>query len=144
LSPRALDRPRIFLSHSDRDRTFVSRLAKLLEHHRIAVWYSRTRITAAQEWHDEIGKALGQCNWFVIVLTPASVKSPWTKRELMFALRQKRYEKRILPILLQTCRFDRLSWTLESFQMVDFRKGFDNAAESLLRTWRVRIRPPRP
>lgn len=132
-----------FLSHSDRDRAFVSRLARVLDVHGVRVWYSRTKIAAAQEWHDEIGKGLAQCNWFVIVLTPASVGSRWTKRELMFALQQKRYEKRILPILLKPCRPDRLSWTLDSFQMVDFRKSFDEGAEALLRTWGIRLRSPR-
>ena len=48
----------IFLSHSDRDRTFVARLAETLRRHGLPVWYSSTDMVGAQQWHDEIGSAL--------------------------------------------------------------------------------------
>jgi TIR domain len=51
----------------------VSRPARLLEKRGISVWYSRIKIKGVQEWHDEIGKALAKCNWFVLVSTPSSV-----------------------------------------------------------------------
>jgi hypothetical protein len=80
---------------------------------------------------------LAACNWFLLVLTPSSIASGWTKRELMYALQQKRYRNRILPILKKKCRFDRLSWTLASFQMVDFTGTFDEAAKALLAIWKI-------
>jgi hypothetical protein len=58
----------VFLSHSARDRRFVERLAGVLREHGIPVWYSRTNIVGAKQWHDEIGKALTRCDWFVVVL----------------------------------------------------------------------------
>jgi hypothetical protein len=51
----------VFLSHSDRDRPFVTELADMMRHHGIPVWYSRTNILGAQQWHDEIGAALRRC-----------------------------------------------------------------------------------
>ena len=134
---RKKPRLKVFLSHSDRDRPFVSRLARLLEDRGISVWYSRTKIKGAQEWHDEIGKALAQCNWFVLVLTPSSVASGWTKRELMYALQQKRYRNHIVPLIRKTCRHRRLSWTLASIQMIDFTRAFDDGARALLATWGI-------
>jgi len=32
-------------------------------------------IVAAKQWHDEIGNALSRCDWFIVVLTPDSVRS---------------------------------------------------------------------
>ena len=68
-------RVRIFLSHSSTDRRFVERLAGILDNHKLPYWYSVRHIVGAQQWYDETGKALATCNWFVLVLSPASVKS---------------------------------------------------------------------
>ena len=72
----------IFLSHSDRDRGFVVRLAETLRRHGLPVWYSGTDIVGAQQWHDEIGSALRRCDWFVLVLSPGAVNSTWSSENL--------------------------------------------------------------
>ena len=131
----------IFLSHSDRDRGFVVRLAETLRRHGLPVWYSRTDIVGAQQWHDEIGSALRRCDWFVLVLSPDAVNSTWVKRELLFALQQNRLDERIVPLILETCDYEDLSWTLSSFQMADFTQDFEQGARDLLRVWGVGYRP---
>ena len=78
---------RIFLSHASADRRFVERLAGILDSRKLSYWYSQRHVVGAQEWHNEIGKALGRCNWLVLVLTPAATKSKWVKHELLFAPR---------------------------------------------------------
>ena len=125
----------VFLSHSGRDAPFARRLAGMLRDHGLPVWYSPTEIVGAQQWHDEIGAALGRCDWFVVVLSPNAVKSEWVRRELLFALNERRYQDRIAPVLLRNCNIRRLSWTLSSFQHVDFRKSFPQGARQLLRVW---------
>lgn len=129
-----------FLSHSGADRDFASGLAEVLRRHGVPVWYSRTDIAGAQQWHDEIGAALRRCDWFLLVLSPASIASMWVKRELIFALQQNRFENGIVPLLYQTCDIERLSWVLPSFQTVDFRGGYDDGCRSLLRLWGIGYR----
>ena len=124
-----------FLSHSSQDHEFVTRLADELRRHGVPVWYSQTNVLGAQQWHDEIGAALRSCDWFLLVLSPHSVESMWVKRELLFALQQERFADRIVPILLQPCGFDRLSWVLPGFQFVDFQQSFDDGCRALLRVW---------
>ncbi len=99
------------------------------------VWYSQTNIVGAQQWHDEIGRALQRCDWFVVVLSPSSVKSRWVKHELVYALNDPRYEDHIVPISYRTCDPSRLSWTLQAFQAVDFTGKFDAGCRDLLRVW---------
>lgn len=139
---------RIFLSHSDKDRSFVVRLARVLEQHKIPYWYSAKHVAGAQQWHDEIGRALAQCDWFLVVLTPDAVRSQWVKRELLFALDEDRYSQRIIPLLRKPCKYSRLSWTLPAFQLVDFTADFDAGCRQLLRIWKIKYRPaaasPRP
>ncbi|MGH8064677.1 MAG: toll/interleukin-1 receptor domain-containing protein [Candidatus Entotheonellia bacterium] len=89
----------------------------------------------AQQWHDEIGAALRRCDWFVLVLSPNAVESIWVKRELLFSLQQNRFEDKIIPLLYQPCTYERLSWTLSLFQMVDFTQTFEQGCRDLLRVW---------
>src|SRR5271154_1207935 len=123
----------VFLSHSSSDRSFLIRLARTLRQHRIKFWYSAAHIAGAKQWHDEIGRALARCEWFLIVLTPSSVRSQWVKRELLFALNEGRYNERIIPVLRTPCDYARLSWTLPAFQLVDFSGNFDVGCRQLLR-----------
>ena len=130
-----------FLSHSSLDHDFVTGLADALRRHGVPVWYSRTNIMGAQQWHDEIGAALRRCDWFLLVLSPNAVASMWVKRELIFALQQNRFENRIVPLLWQACDFDRLSWMLSSFQIIDFRRTFEDGCRDLLRLWGLGYQP---
>jgi hypothetical protein len=130
----------IFLSHSSKDRVFASRISSALTRRGIKVFYSRKNIRGAQQWHDEIGKALARCNWFLIVLSPAAVRSEWVKRELVYALQAKRYGRRIAPLLLKSCKTDKLSWTLSGFQYIDFRRNFDAGLSELLAFWAPQLK----
>lgn len=127
----------IFLSHASGDRRFANKLANTLRKKGIAVWYGRTHLRGAQQWQREIGKALQRCDWFVVVLSPKSVKSMWVERELSYALNQKRYQDKIVPVLLRQCDHENFNWTLASFQMVDFTQIFPQGLLKLLKVWRL-------
>lgn len=131
----------IFFSHSTQDGEVAARVVSVLRRHGLPVWYSATQIRGAQQWHDEIGAALGRCDWFVLLLTPAAVESMWVKRELLFALNQERYENRIVPLLVRDCDVDRLSWVLPVFQTIDFRGDFNVACREMLRVWGIGYLP---
>lgn len=131
----------IFLSHSDRDRQFVTDLVDMMRRHGLPVWYSRTNILGAQQWHDEIGAALNRCDWFVLILSPGAVESIWVKRELLFSLQQNRFEGKIVPVVFQPCAYDQLSWTLSGFQMIDFTQTFEQGCRDLLQVWGLGYRP---
>ena len=125
----------IFLSHASADRRFADKFALTLRQHGLPVWYSRRHLRGAQQWQDEIGRALRRCDWFIVLLSPAAVKSMWVKRELAYALIQKRLQNRIIPIRHRECDPQRLHWALAGFQMVDATDGLDIACRSLLRAW---------
>ena len=124
-----------FLSHSSRDRQFATEVTEVIRRHGIPVWYSQTNIIGAQEWHDEIGAALRRCNWFVLILSPNSLKSAWVKHELLFALNHHQYRNKIVPLLYKSCKYEKLSWALSSFQIVDFRQSVADGYRELLRVW---------
>jgi hypothetical protein len=125
----------IFVSHAHGDRRFLRRLVAVLRSHGIPFWYSKTHLIGAQRWHDEIGRALARCDWFLVVLSPQATKSEWVKRELVFALNERRYRGKIVPVLLKSCNYNRLSWTLGEFRMVDFTSDFEEGCRKLLKIW---------
>jgi hypothetical protein len=127
---------KLFLSHASADRPFVNKLATFLGTRKIPFWYSKRHVVGAQQWHDEIGKALKRCDWFLVVISPAAVRSKWVKRELMYALNEDRYENRIIPLFYKPCDTEALSWTLASLQRVDFSKNFDQSCQELIKIWR--------
>lgn len=131
---------RLFVSHATADRRFLNKLTSVFNEHNIPFWYSRTHIRGAQQWHDDIGAALRRCDWFLLVLTPAAVRSKWVKRELLYVLQEDRYEKRIIPLVVKPCKFKRLSWTLASFEFIDLSKDFEAGCRNLLRIWGLRYK----
>jgi len=127
----------VFISHAHQDRAFVANLTRILRQERIKYWYSPKHIVGAQQWHDELGKALARCDWFIIVLSPNAVKSKWVGYECVYALNDDRYDGKIVPVLYKTCRWKQLSWTLRGFQWVIFKRDYQTFARKLLKTWRV-------
>lgn len=101
-------------------------------------------IAGAKQWHDEIGRALRRCDWFIVVLSPQSVRSKWVKRELLYALQRDAFQERIIPVLLRPCDVDRLSWTLSALETVDFEASRQAGYRDLFRIWGIRFRPLMP
>lgn len=125
----------VFLSHASADRPYVDAIAATLRAHGIRVWYSTIHIKGAQQWHDDIGRALNRCDWFLLLLSKAAVKSSWVKRELLFALNAKRYEERIVPVAITDCDWRRLSWTLDALQILSLQQGFVPGCRAILAVW---------
>ena len=133
-----MSRPQeLFLSHATCDREFATLLANHLRKHGIPVWYSRTEIRGSQEWQDEIGLSLERCDWFTVILSPASIRSMWVKREVANALEQRRLMTKIVPIMYKSCMPRKLSWVLSSIQRIDFSIDPKIGLKELLGLWGI-------
>ncbi|HKZ55946.1 MAG TPA: toll/interleukin-1 receptor domain-containing protein [Anaerolineales bacterium] len=131
----------VFLSHSSKNKVPAKDLAETIRNHGVPVWYSPTNIKSAQRWHDEIGKALRRCDWFLVLISRDSVCSRWVRMELAYALNHNQYDNHILPIKLEVCDHEQLSWTLEIFQMVEFDGSSDEAYAQILDAWGLTFDP---
>lgn len=65
----------------------------------------------------------------------------WVKRELFYALIQKRFNKKIVPVLYRKCDYQKLHWALPSFQVVDFTGDFEIGCRDLLKVWGLDYKP---
>ena len=131
----------VFLSHSTKNKASASALAKTLGNHGVPVWYSPRTIRGAQQWHDEIGKALRRCDWFLVMLSQCSVGSKWVKMDLSYALNHSQYDDHILPVQIEKCQPEQLSWTLEVFQIVELKGKSDDGYAEILKTWGLGFEP---
>ena len=122
----------VFLSHSTKNRNITEKVAETLRSHKIPIWYSDDSIKGAQKWHDEIGKALRRCDWFVVLLSADSITSKWVKMELGYALNHSQYDEHILPVLLEDCDYESLSWTQEFFQMANLSNNLEEGYKEIL------------
>src|SRR5438045_93317 len=116
----------VFISHSNRDVKIAKRIAATLRDHGVPSFFSPTNILGAQQWQNEILRALQRCDWFLVVLSPDAIKSMWVNRETAFALNDRRYENRIVPLFYRDCDLGPLAW-LQLFQIVDFRGNYASA-----------------
>ena len=112
----------------------AQRIAEILGDRGVPTFYAPANIIGHQQWQDEILKALQRCDWFLVLLSPHAVQSMWVKRETAFALKEKRYEDRIIPLNYRDCDLGQLAW-LNLYQFVDFRVDFHHSARELLRAW---------
>ena len=113
----------VFLSHASEDAPMPENLANTLMRHGVPVFFSSVNIIGAQQWQNEILGALRRCDWFVVILSPSAISSMWVKREVAYALQDRRYENRIIPLKYMDCPLESLQW-LTLFQMIDFAADF--------------------
>lgn len=114
-------KPKVFVSHSSADRAFVEReIIRFLEHHKIDTWYARDDIHTAAKWEKSIREGLKICDWFLVVLSPASVASEWVQTEVHWAMQRR--PGNIVPVLIEECDPAELHLMLEQIQFVDFRQ----------------------
>jgi len=129
----------VFFSHANQDAAMAARIVGMLRDHGIPTFFAPSNLMGAQQWQDEILEALHRCDWFIVLLSPDAVQSMWVKRETALALNDRRYEDRIIPLKYRDCELGTLRW-LSSYQMVDFRRAYNEACRQLLRIWGVGLK----
>jgi hypothetical protein len=134
----------IFLSHASKDRRQARELAQALRDVGLKVWYSESHLQGAQPWHDELGRALKRCDWLLLLLTPSAIRSKWVKRELVYALSDDRYEDHIIPFILKPCNPLKLSWVLQTIQMIDATSNRSAAIQKVSTLWGIGAKKVRP
>ncbi len=82
------DEPYIFVSYAHKDSALVFPELVALRDKGYRIWYDEG-IDPGNEWPEDIAKALRDCAYFVVFITPYSVDSPYVRKEIDFALKKK-------------------------------------------------------
>jgi TIR domain len=112
--------PRAFVSHSSQDHVFVEGFAADLRANGVDAWYSGWEIKPGDSIRKKIDDGLGDCEFFIIVLSKNSITRPWVQTELDAATVGKLTGKvrKIIPIKIEDCGI--LPPTLASLCWEDF------------------------
>jgi tetratricopeptide (TPR) repeat protein len=125
----------VFLSHSSVDKPFVRKLAEEFEKHGIKVWVDEGEITIGDSLMGNIEEGIKKAEYFAIVLSKHSIKSPWVEVEYRAAFSLELQNKiRVLPILIHDVE---VPLFLQDKLYGDFRSSTNFAAsfEELLRVF---------
>ncbi|MEP7011378.1 MAG: toll/interleukin-1 receptor domain-containing protein [Acidobacteriota bacterium] len=95
----------VFLSHSSTDKPFVRKLARSLATRGHTVWLDEIELQPGDSLVQRISEALEKADFVAAVISPASIKSRWVKKELQLAATKELRDNRtiILPILIGRC-----------------------------------------
>lgn len=123
----------VFISYSRTDMEFVQRLAKDLEQEGFDVWWDVTDIQGSDVWERRIEDGLRTSQYFIVVLTPASLESRWVRREYLSA---DNSGIKIIPLRLKP--YDVTPLALRDIQLVDaIGRAYTDVLADILRTLKL-------
>lgn len=127
-----MDRPTVFLSHSSRDKPFVSRLAIDLKSKGVPVWFDQWELKVGDSLSERIEHGISQSGWLAVVISKNSVSSDWVQKELRAAQARELRDKSVfvLPIIIDDCE---IPLFLLDKLYADFRSSYDQGLEALLK-----------
>src|SRR5579872_399162 len=96
---------KIFLSYSHSDKPFAETIARALRSKGLDVWFDQWEIQPGDSIVEKIfTNGLKDCECFLVVLSVASVASPWVRYELDSAMvRKLEGLTRVIPVLKEQC-----------------------------------------
>jgi TolB-like protein/Tfp pilus assembly protein PilF len=118
------DGPYVFVSYSHADATRVFPELQRLRDMGFNVWYDEG-ISPGESWRGELANAIGNCDTFLIFITPNSAASEHCHREVNFA--QTRGRKLLAVHLVQSALSDELEFNLSDRQAI-LRYNLDDEA----------------
>jgi hypothetical protein len=121
----------IFISYSHEDKDFVDRLAAKLVKHKARVWIDRWELHVGDSIIERIQDAIQESDALIVVISEASMKSEWCKRELSSGLMRELEERKVLvlPALLEKCE---MPVFLRGKKYADFTKNMSDGLNDIL------------
>ena len=100
----------VFISHSEKDRSYATSLGKVLRGAGLHVWEPRD-VQPGDNWALKIGEALAEADAVIVLLSPDSVASEWVRREIELAISLPHFKGRLIPVQVRPTR--EVPWILQ-------------------------------
>ncbi len=127
---------RVFISHSSKDKGYANFLYADLRDAGCDPWLDEWDIVGGESIPSEIEKGIDNCDFLIILLSTASVDSPWVRAEWESSIWDEYNDKKvkIIPLLIEECSIPRF---LKFKKYIDFRKDYSIGLQELLRSMEV-------
>jgi hypothetical protein len=129
---------RVFISHSGSDQGFVDSLRAALIREGLSVWNPQ-ELLPGDNWLLEAGRALERADAIVFVLSPDSVDSASSKREIQYVTAHAKFEHRVFPVRVGE-HVEKVPWVLRDL-VID---APDADTEYAAREIAKRLKPAKP
>ncbi len=95
----------IFLSHAHEDAEFARRLGNDLIRKGLRVWIDKAELQVGDSLLLKIAEGLETMDYLAVIMSGASVRSEWVRREVEIAINEEIAGRRVkvLPVLLEDC-----------------------------------------
>jgi len=113
------NKPRVFLSHSKKDKEFIHRLCRDLRSCQIEPWLDSQEIRHGQPWLDAIFESgIPTCDAILVYLTKSSIESAMVKKEIDAGIIKKLNESQVafLPYVSQEILREKLRMDIQALQ----------------------------
>lgn len=137
--------PRVFVSHSHQDDAFTQRLVVDLKAAGADVWVDVAGV-GADDFQERINRALASCDWFLLVLTPQAIASPWVRMEVHAGIRLKVQERMqaIIQVLAEPVDQVNIPPTWGTFNHFDATLDYPTARNRVLGVLGLAALPAQP
>lgn len=138
---KKIPQPKVFVSHSSRDKGFVRLLVGDLQNAGLDVWFDEAEIGIGDSIVGRINDAIRDTNYLIVVLSANSVDSPWVQAELNAAMMRQFSNKGmlVLPIKIDQCEVPAL---LKDRVYADFQASYKDAFAKLLKVFKLEFAEP--
>ena len=131
--------PKVFLSHSSEDKTLARKIQIALQGSGLNVWNPDSETFPGDNWAKIRGQALETSNAMIVLLSPESVNSGEVRSDIQYALGNRAYENRLVPVLVgdpQRIPQQKIPWILRKSKMItlpdrEAGEGFQQIVEAL-------------
>jgi TIR domain len=116
---------KVFLSYAQTDKTLAKRIAAGLKKEGFDVWEASSEILPGDNWADKTAKALRESQAMIVLLTPNALASENMLHEIGYAISNKSYKGRLIPVLVGSpgsVPENQIPWILQRLQTVRLPK----------------------
>lgn len=116
---------KVFISYSSKDEALASKLVASLEEAGLDAWYKKREIMPGDNWAEKISQGLKESNAMVVLLTADALESEAVKGNISYALGEKAFSNRLVPVLVgdsEDFPSDRLPWIFKRLKTITLNK----------------------
>ncbi len=112
---------KVFISYAHKDELLAAKVVTYLEKSGLDAWYDKREIMPGDNWADKIAQGLRESDAMVVLLTANALDSESVRRDIDYALSQKPFKRRLIPVIVgdsENFTSHRIPWIFNHLQTI--------------------------
>jgi isopentenyl diphosphate isomerase/L-lactate dehydrogenase-like FMN-dependent dehydrogenase len=131
---------KVFINYSPKDRELATELVSRLKAAGLDAWFDKSEILPGDNWAEKTSEGLKESDAMVVLLTPNSLASETVQANISYALGEKSFRHRVVPVLVGDVGksgSDSIPWILKKLKPVSLGEsqtteaGFNEIVQAL-------------